>query len=148
MNNKVIHNPPLNPEGINGTMKFEHLALRTPDYERTIQWYIDNLGFRLVQKWTSGDLLMAYIAPANDDTFWLEVIQGLDTGSHQDPSLPIVSGFQHFSFTVDSVDETVEALRKRGINISREPFDLPVIAKRIAFITDLHGNAIEFTQNI
>jgi lactoylglutathione lyase len=148
MNNKIIKDPAKKPEGINGKMKFEHAALRTPDYERTIQWYIEKLGFRLVQKWVSGELLMAYVAPANDDDFWLEIIQGPITDSHQDPSLPIVSGFQHFSMTVDSVDETIAALRTRDITITREPFDLPVIGKRIAFIADLHGNAIEFTENI
>ncbi|MCR8560329.1 VOC family protein [Mucilaginibacter sp. BJC16-A38] len=148
MNNKIIKNPAKNPDGINGKMKFEHAALRTTDYETTIQWYIDKLGFRLVDKWVSGDLLMAYVAPANDDDFWLEIIQGPIPAAYQDYSLPIVSGFHHFSMTVESVDETIEALRQRGINITREPFNLPVIGKRIAFIADLHGNSIEFTENI
>ncbi|GAA3934282.1 VOC family protein [Chitinophaga oryziterrae] len=82
---------------------------------------------------------MAYVAPANDDDFWLEIIQGPVVNPHQDPTLPIVSGYHHFSLTVESVDETIEQLRGRGITITRKPFDLPVIGKRIGFIADLHA---------
>jgi len=91
---------------------------------------------------------MTYLTPANDDNFWLEIIQGPITNPYQDPTLPLVSGYHHFSLTVESVDETIAVLRKRGITITKEPFDLPVIGKRLAFIADLHGNAIEFTENI
>jgi hypothetical protein len=58
---------------------------------------------------------MAYVAPANDDDFWLEIIQGPLVNPPQDPSLPIVSGYHHFSLAVDCVDETISALRDRAL---------------------------------
>jgi lactoylglutathione lyase len=150
MVNTVISLPAKNPEGIDGKMMFEHLALRTTDFDRTIEWYQQKLGFRIVKKWEVPleGLLMAFMAPANDDEFWLEIIQGPTEGSHQDPTLPIISGYQHFSLTVESVDETIAALRARGVSILRQPFDFPTLGKRLAFVTDLHGNVIEFTENI
>ncbi|WCT10706.1 VOC family protein [Mucilaginibacter jinjuensis] len=70
---------------------------------------------------------VAYVAPANDDDLWLEIIQGPMINLHQDRLLFIVLGNHHFSLTADSVDETISVLRDRGITITREPFDLPVI---------------------
>jgi lactoylglutathione lyase len=92
MDNDMIKLPPKDPAGINGKMRVGHVALRTMDYDGTIQWYKEKLGFRLLIEWTVRDLKLAYLAPANDDRFWLEVIAGGITGAHQDPALPIISG--------------------------------------------------------
>jgi lactoylglutathione lyase/glyoxylase I family protein len=41
-----------------------------------------------------------------------------------------------------------QALKKREVNIIGEPFDLPVIGKRLAFFADLDGNLIELAETI
>jgi catechol 2,3-dioxygenase-like lactoylglutathione lyase family enzyme len=148
MNNSTIEMPAKNPQGINGKMKAGHVGLRTPDFEGTIQWYTEKLGFRVLKKHTAGELQLAFLAPANDDNFWIEVLSGGITGTPQDPSQPIVSGFQHLCINVENVDETLATLRERGVNISREPFNVPPIGKRCGFITDLYGNAIELMGTI
>jgi lactoylglutathione lyase len=148
MENTVIEMPEKNAEGINGKMKAGHVGLRTTDYEGTISWYTEKLGFRLLKRWEVGDLKMAYLAPANDDHFWLEVLNGGITGSHHDPSQPVISGFQHLCIDVENVDETLTALRERDVKVLREPFNIPAIGKRCGFIADLFDNVIEFTENI
>lgn len=148
MNNTIIPIPKKNPEGINGKIKAGHIGLRTTDYKATIEWYIEKLGFRLLKKWTAGALNLAYLAPANDDNFWLEVISDGNPIPDQDTKQPIVTGFQHFCLDVEDVDEILTALRKKGVQVIREPFNVPPIGKRCGFITDLHGNVIEFAQNI
>jgi lactoylglutathione lyase len=147
MKNTIIPIPKKNPEGINGKIKAGHLGLRTTDYEATIEWYIEKLGFRLLKKWTAGELNLAYLAPANDDNFWLEVIQDGNLDLNQDAPQSIFTGFQHFCLDVEDVDETLAALREKGVKVIREPFNVPPIGKRCGFITDLHGNMIEFAQN-
>jgi lactoylglutathione lyase len=57
-------------------------------------------------------------------------------------------GFQHLCLEVDDVEETLAALREKGVQVVREPFDVSAIGKRCGFITDLHGNVIEFAANI
>ena len=47
---------------------------------------------------------------------------------------------------VDSVDATVDELRRRGVSIVAEPFDLPVINRRLAFFGDPWGNLYELAQ--
>jgi len=146
LNNTSIPIPEKNPEGINGKMKAGHLGLRTTDYEATIQWYTEILGFRLLKKWTAGDLKLAYLAPANDDNFWLEIIQ--DGNPQPGAPQPILNGFQHFCIDVENVDQTLAALRHKNVKVVREPFNVPPIGKRCGFIIDLHGNVIEFAQDI
>ena len=47
---------------------------------------------------------------------------------------------------VDSVDDTVAELRKRGVKIVAEPFDFPDISRRLALFCDPWGNLFELAQ--
>jgi lactoylglutathione lyase/glyoxylase I family protein len=47
---------------------------------------------------------------------------------------------------VDDVDATIDELRRRGVTIVTEPFDLPVISRRLAFFADPWGNLFELAQ--
>ena len=146
MENTSLETPAKNPQGITGQIRAAHVGLRTTDYEGTIQWYTEKLGFRVLKKWTMGELQLALLAPANDDAFSLEVLCGGITGTPQDASQPIVSGFQHLCFEVEDVDETLAVLRTQGIQVVQEPFDVLEISRRCGFVADLHGNVLEFAS--
>jgi len=148
MENTGFELPAKVPQGINGNMRGAHVGLRTTDFEGTIHWYTEKLGFRVLKKWTVGELQLAFLAPANDNNFWLEVLSGGIPDAQPTPSPLISSGFQHLCLAVDNVDETLAALREKGVRVAREPFDVPPIGKRCGFITDLHGNVIEFAANL
>jgi glyoxylase I family protein len=47
---------------------------------------------------------------------------------------------------VNSVDETLAELRRRGVTIVTKPFELPAIQRRLAFLADPWGNLIELAQ--
>jgi lactoylglutathione lyase len=143
-----IQLPEKNDKSIFSNMRAAHVGLRTTDYEGLIAWYIEKLEFRLIKKFSAGDLKLAFLAPANDDNFWIEILSGGVVDTHQEPTLPIISGFQHFCLDVKSVDETLSELRKRDVKVAREPFNVPAIAKRCGFISDPQGNVIEFTESI
>ncbi|OON67000.1 hypothetical protein B0919_20205 [Hymenobacter sp. CRA2] len=140
--------PARDPQGINGNMRAAHVGLRTPDYEGTIQWYSEKLGFRVLQQWTVGDLRLAFLAPANDDTFWLEVLSDGAAKPAPASAVPVTTGFQHLCLEVDNLDHTLAALRERDVKVIREPFNVPAIGKRCGFVADLHGNVIEFAENL
>jgi len=143
-----IQLPEKNSKSIFISMRAAHVGLRATDYEGLIKWYTEKLEFRIIRKFNVGELKMAFLAPANDDNFWVEVLSGGITGYHRNPTQPIISGFQHFCIDVDSVDQTLAELRKREVQVMREPFNVPIIGKRCGFISDPYGNVIEFTENI
>ena len=94
------------------------------------------------------ELQLAFLAPANDDNFWIEVLGGGLSDPQPNATHPISSGFQHLCLEVDDVEETLATLRARSVTVAREPFNVPPIVKRCGFVTDLHGNVIEFAANI
>ena len=56
------------------------------------------------------------------------------------------AGYHHFCLNVASVADTVEELRRRGVTIVTEPFELPAISRRLAFFCDPFGNLIELAE--
>ena len=129
-------------------MRIGPIGLWTTDFDGLIDWYVQHLEFRLIRKVDLGHLKLAFLAPANDDACWLEILCS-STAEDQPSSTPsTTSGYQHFCLDVDSVDETLAKLNRRGIKTVRGPFDVPPIGKRCGFVTDPLGNSIEFAQNI
>ena len=49
---------------------------------------------------------------------------------------------------VESVDETLVELKKRGVKIVKEAFELPEISRRLAFFADPWGNLLELAEVI
>jgi glyoxylase I family protein len=147
-----IKTPAKNTQSVFSSLKGTHIALRVPDFEKSKNWYIEKLDFRVVHEWPFGDLQLAYLAPANDDNFWIELLAGGNPKPH-DSYLDLneslhPAGYHHFCMDVASVDETLAELRKRDVKIVGEPFDLPIIGKRLAFFADIDGNPIEIAEQL
>ncbi|UOG77529.1 VOC family protein (plasmid) [Hymenobacter tibetensis] len=129
-------------------MRMGHIGLWTTDFEGLINWYVENLEFRLIRQVDLGHLQLAFLAPATDDNFWLEILCNTSANETPAPAQPATTGYLHFCLDVDNVDQTLAALHQRGIPTVRGPFDVPPIGKRCGFITDPMGNLIEFAQDI
>ena len=132
------------------SMKGDHAGVRVPDIDTAITWWTERLDFRIVHRWPYGDLQLAYLAPAVDSTFKLELLAGPGAVERKPyralaDSLNL-AGWHHLCLMVDSVDATVGELRRRGVAIVTEPFDLPVISRRLAFFADPWGNLFELAQ--
>ena len=133
-------------------MRGHHVAVRTPDLETAKRWYVEKLDFRIVAEWDYADEKLAYLAPATDDRFYIEILGGGDPLPKD--SRPYTglgdslawAGYHHFCLNVDSVDRTVGTLRERGVRIVAEPFELPAISRRLAFFCDPFGNLIELAE--
>lgn len=134
------------------SMKGDHAGIRVPDFDAAVAWYTEKLDFRVMHTWPYGDMKLAYVAPPVDDGFRIELLAGAgatDRPGYTDlgDSLAL-SGWHHICIRVDSTDDTVEELRRRGVTIVTEPFDLPDISRRLAFFSDPWGNLFELTQAI
>jgi lactoylglutathione lyase/glyoxylase I family protein len=148
-----LDNPPaLNPNSPLASLRGHHVAVRVPDFETAKRWYVEKLDFRVIHEWPYADQQLAYVAPANDPNFYVELLGDGQPGPIPKPvyadlgdSLRL-AGYHHFCLNVASMEETLAELRRRGVTIVTEPFELPVIQRRLAFIADPWGNLIELAQ--
>jgi lactoylglutathione lyase/glyoxylase I family protein len=127
-----------------------HAAIRVPDYDVSKRWFVDRLGWRVVQEWMYGELQVAYLAPPGDDQFHVEILGGPGAASQPmyesvDASLT-QNGLNHVCIQVTSVDNSLAELRRRGVTLVGEPFELEAIASRLAVFADPFGNLFELKQ--
>ena len=127
-----------------------HAAIRVPDYEASKRWFVDQLGWRVVQEWRWGELQLAYLAPSGDDHFHVEILGGPGAAAQQTYESVEASmtqnGLNHVCIQVASVDDSLAELRRRGVTIVGEPFELEAIASRLAIFADPFGNLFELKQ--
>ena len=60
----------------------------------------------------------------------------------------IGNGFGHFAFSVDSMEEFTQKIKKNGYEYLYEPFDLTGNGSNIAFIKDPDGYEIELIEKV
>ena len=146
----TVNVPAINANSPFASMKGSHVAIRVPNFEASKKWFIEKLDFRVIHEWPFGDLQLAYLAPATDDNFWVELLAGGNPANQPDYTDLNESlhdaGYHHFCINVDNVDNALAELRKREVTIVEEPFDLEVIGRRLAFFADPWGNLIELAE--
>lgn len=133
-----------NTASVFSDLKAGHVGIRTSKYDEILQWYTENLDFRIIHKWNVEDIKLAFIAPPNDNDFIIEIIC---YDSTEKISTNEKSGYNHLSFSVANLDQTIEHLTRKNITINRS-FSVPAIGLRVAFIADPFGNTIEFCEAI
>jgi lactoylglutathione lyase/glyoxylase I family protein len=144
--------PPRNPSSPFASLAGHHVGVRVPDYEAAKAWYTEKLDFRVLHEWPYGTLQLAYLCPANDDDFHLELLAGPVT--HPRAVLDDLGtsleygGYQHVCLHVDDVDAARRELSSRGVDLVGEPFDLEEISRRLAFLRDPWGNMIELSETL
>jgi lactoylglutathione lyase/glyoxylase I family protein len=150
----VIKLPPKNPNSPFSGVRGNHVAVRVPDYEAAVKWYVDKLDFRIVHEWPYADQKLAYLAPANDDSFTVEILAGGDPLPTPKPDYSDLgdslrlAGYHHFCLAVSNIEQTLAELRNRGVKIITEPFYLDDINRNLAFICDPFGNLVELSEDV
>ena len=133
-------------------MRGHHVALRVTDFAVAKAWYTEKLDFRVVHEWPFADEQLAYLAPANDDGFMIELLGGgdplpIDAPTYTDLGDSLrYAGYHHFCINVTSIDATVAELKARGVTIVTEPFQLDAISRKLVFLADPFGNLIELAE--
>jgi glyoxylase I family protein len=145
-------NPPKNPNSPFASFVGHHVGVRVPDYAAAIAWYTEKLDFRILHEWPYGDLELAYLMPANDDDFHIEILAGPMPFPQEVLDDLAVSlqhgGYQHLCVHVDNVADALAELGRRGVDILGEPFVVEDISRRLAFIRDPWGNMIELSETL
>ncbi|WP_127502087.1 VOC family protein [Actinoplanes solisilvae] len=144
--------PPADTASPFASMRGHHAAIRYPDFEAARAFWVGTLDWRVLQTWPYGKLTLAYVLPPNQDDFHLEILAGPGATPQTvygdvDASLE-APGFNHVCLTVDSVDDTLAELRRRGVEIVNPPFEIDDISARLAFFRDPWGNMFELSERL
>ncbi|MDO1501700.1 VOC family protein [Winogradskyella maritima] len=139
-----------NDKGL-ATMKADHLLLGVSNFEETLQWYQDILGFEVEVQWKVEGLDNLDLAYLNNGDFRIEII-GDKSSEQNNKQVSDFSdhlshqGFAHICFQVDDIDLAMKQLNDKGIEtfIKAGTYPLDTYTRRVAFIKDLNGNVIEF----
>ncbi|MNY15133.1 Glyoxalase-like domain protein [compost metagenome] len=123
---------------------FHHVALRANDFDATVKFYTEGLGFVEKNNWGEGDK-RAVLLDSGDGNY-MEVFAG-GSGEPQPEGY-----FFHVAFRSDNVDAAVEVAVAAGAIVTVAPKDTilgvnPPTPVRIAFVKGLNGEIIEFFQS-
>jgi catechol 2,3-dioxygenase-like lactoylglutathione lyase family enzyme len=132
--------------------KVDHAAVRVPDFDAAVAWYTEKLDFRLTQSWVHGEMTFAYMSPATNQDFSFELLAGPGADARaqfEDLNGSFgLSGWHHVRLRVDSIEDTVKELKRRGVKIVSEPHDVAAIRSRLGFFADPWGNLFEVLQSL
>lgn len=126
---------------------FHHLCLTTRDWDRTMSFYQEILGFTVKIAWRAAPQ-RAVMLDAGDGNY-LEVFENLELAAAPNGVL------SHFALRTTRLDEVTERVRAFGAKITMEPKDVVLattngaggVPVRISFCLGPSGEVIEFFQN-
>ena len=130
-------------------IRAEHVMISTDDYDGTIAWYREMLGFAVRHEWTVPEFPGVQLAYIELNGFIIEVV-GTPQAFQEQMTPPDLAtalsdrGFGHLAFLAADVDAVAEELEQRGAEIILPPTSFPDSGRRLIFIRDNNGNLIEF----
>lgn len=125
-------------------MRLLHTMIRVGDLQRSIDFYTQVLGMRLLRRsdYPSGRFTNAFVGYDDESrAAVLELTHNWDTKSYD-----MGSGFGHVAVEVEDAYKACEEVKKRGGKVSREPGPMKHGTTVIAFVEDPDGYKIEFVQ--
>jgi catechol 2,3-dioxygenase-like lactoylglutathione lyase family enzyme len=115
------------------TLKLNHLHLKTRDPEKTVKFYVDNLGATIVNQSPRGGYRISLHG------LELNVTKFLDDQKREQKY-----GMEHIAIDTDELDALVEKLKGQGINILEQT----VVSggRRVCFFEGPDGVQLEFIE--
>jgi lactoylglutathione lyase len=118
--------------------------IRVKDVEKSIRFYTELLNMKIDHKKRLEDCWL-YFLTDEEGTTQLELTFNDETPKN---GYDLGSGFGHFAFSVESLDEFSKKLDNLGYEYLYEPFDLNGKGSKIAFIQDPDGYEIELIEKV
>lgn len=122
-------------------MRILHTMLRVGDLEKSLHFYTDVLGMKLLRRrdYPEGKFTLAFVGYGDEEkNTVLELTHNWGT-DHYD----LGNGFGHIAIEVDDVYAAVETIRSKGGKVIREPGPMMHGNTVLAFIEDPDGYKIE-----
>jgi len=122
-------------------MRILHTMLRVGDLDRSIQFYTEVLGMKLLRRkdYPEGKFTLAFVGYGDEaDEAVIELTYNWDVASYE-----LGSGYGHIALEVDDVYQATDAIRERGGKILRDAGPMNAGTTIIAFVEDPDGYPIE-----
>ena len=118
--------------------------LRVGDLQRSIDFYTNVLGMKLLRKndYPDGRFTLAFVGYGDESTnAVIELTHNWDTKSYD-----LGNGFGHVAIGMPDIYKACEAVKAKGGKVTREPGPMKFGGTVIAFVEDPDGYKIEFIQ--
>jgi lactoylglutathione lyase len=125
-------------------MRILHTMIRTGDLDRSIEFYTQVLGMKLIRKkdYPDGKFTLAFVGyGAESDDAVIELTYNHGVGSYD-----LGAGFGHIAIEVDDAARAVEDVRRKGGKVVREAGPMKHGTTVIAFVADPDGYKIELIE--
>lgn len=125
-------------------MRMLHTMLRVTHLERSIAFYTDVLGMRLLRQADNNEYkyTLAFVGYGEEsDSTVLELTYNWDVNQYE-----MGNAYGHIALEVDNIYEACEKIKAKGGVISREPGPVKGGTTEIAFVRDPDNYAIELIQ--
>lgn len=122
-------------------MRILHTMLRVGDLHRSIDFYTNVLGMKLLRQkdYPEGKFTLAFVGYGEEkDEAVLELTYNWDTDRYD-----LGNGYGHIALEVDDVYQAAERIRDKGGKVIREPGPMNAGSTIIAFVEDPDGYPIE-----
>ncbi len=123
-------------------MKFLHTMIRVKDINKSLEFYQELIGLKLASKKRLSDCDLYFLSDEIGDV-QIELTYNDET---PEEGYNIGTGFGHFAFQVESMDDVTKKLKGLGYKYLWEPFQLSEVGSTISFVKDPDGYEIEFIQ--
>lgn len=125
-------------------MRILHTMLRVGDLKRSVEFYTEVLGMRLLRQsdYPNGRFTLAFVGYGDEsDEAVLELTHNWDTASYD-----LGNGYGHIAVEVEDAYKACDAVKQRGGKVTREAGPMKHGTTVIAFVEDPDGYKIEFIQ--
>ncbi len=125
-------------------MRILHTMIRVGDLERSIAFYTEVLGMRLLRRkdYPGGKFTLAFLGYGDEeDSTVIELTHNWDTDSYD-----LGQGFGHIAISTDDAAATCEQIRAAGGNVVRDAGPMKHGTTVIAFVEDPDGYKIELIE--
>jgi lactoylglutathione lyase len=125
-------------------MRLLHTMIRVGDLQRSIDFYTNVLGMKLLRKndYPDGRFTLAFVGYGDEsEQAVIELTHNWDTKSYD-----LGNGFGHLAVGMPDIYKVCEAVKAKGGKVTREPGPMKFGSTVIAFVEDPDGYKIEFIQ--
>lgn len=123
-------------------MKFLHAMIRVKDIQKSLKFYTELFDMKLEKEKRLDDCTLYFLADQEGYT-QVELTYNDETPAE---GYQLGTGFGHFAFETNSLDEFGKKLKNLGYEYLHEPYKLPNISSTIAFVKDPDGYEIELIE--
>jgi catechol 2,3-dioxygenase-like lactoylglutathione lyase family enzyme len=112
--------------------RVNHVGILVDDIDAPIAWYTETFGFRSARRWSFGDKWFGWLSPAGGGDVIIELLAGPEGNrpSHEETDALKQCFRPHARFRVDSFDDTITELMRRGVNIVSKPYDVKPVSRQ------------------